>query len=289
LNYLELLNGCKKYIDQEPRDFIYKIATRIVEQCWPDPSQVSEGIATFLLSWNIGYYRYGSLDVDKLQNCIQKWHRELESYRGKYIMGLTEEDEDRVKEIFRDFEIATRRVGRRQAKAPVSAAKALHLLAPNFFPLWDNAIAKAYDCGKMNQEDYVRFMRKMREQIQEVLKSYIEKHGGKEDEAIRAIWDLYPHKIPEKEGKLLKLIDEYNYAKYTIPCLKISQRLREYPNIKKLFKEQYFHDQILNKKEEEWHPLVHLLLKQKPDYTEIEKLITRLKESEDRFKKITQD
>jgi len=29
---------------------------------------------------------------------------------------------------------------------PVSAGKELHLLAPNFFPLWDRYIASGYDC-----------------------------------------------------------------------------------------------------------------------------------------------
>ena len=31
-------------------------------------------------------------------------------------------------------------------KSPAATSRALHLLAPNFFPLWDNWIAQAYGC-----------------------------------------------------------------------------------------------------------------------------------------------
>lgn len=31
-------------------------------------------------------------------------------------------------------------------RSPVGVAKTLHLLAPKFFPLWDEEIAKAYGC-----------------------------------------------------------------------------------------------------------------------------------------------
>jgi hypothetical protein len=46
---------------------------------------------------------------------------------------------------------------------PVGAAKALHLLAPAFFPIWDRTIAPKYRCGLGNRgtngRRYIRFMR----------------------------------------------------------------------------------------------------------------------------------
>ena len=76
----------------------------------------------------------------------------------------------------------------------MAVAKALHLLAPDFFPLWDRAIAIAYGCDYSNEPSgkYLAFCKKMRI-LAEVARCYVSH--------------------PEKS--LLKLMDEYNYAKYT--------------------------------------------------------------------------
>src|SRR5207244_13488329 len=80
-------------------------------------------------------------------------------------------------------------------QSPVAVAKELHLLAPNFLPLWDDKIARAYDCYYNVHPDqrYVAFAYKMR-----ALARQLQEH------------------VPADFGRtFLKLIDEYNYAKYT--------------------------------------------------------------------------
>ena len=77
----------------------------------------------------------------------------------------------------------------------MGAAKALHLLAPQFFPLWDRAIAKAYtlalrERGK-NAERYRLFMVITKRQYEALAREYSTRQN------------------------LLKLLDEYNYAHYT--------------------------------------------------------------------------
>jgi len=73
------------------------------------------------------------------------------------------------------------------AVGQIAAAKVLHLICPNFFPLWDNSIAEAVrneigDKSKLNEKvekfsgrDYVRFMEKIQELISkyEKLLSYL--------------------------------------------------------------------------------------------------------------------
>jgi len=82
----------------------------------------------------------------------------------------------------------------RGRKSPVAVAKALHLLSPKFFPLWDDKIAKAYNCyyNENPAEKYVSFC-KITKAIGEIVKNYI----------IRS------------DKTLIKLTDEYNYSKYT--------------------------------------------------------------------------
>jgi hypothetical protein len=98
--------------------------------------------------------------------------------------SLTDADEEQLLAIFGDFETAL---------GPVGAAKALHLLAPRFMPLWDRAIAAEYtgQLGRMgsNSWRYLRFMRECR--LQSIAA------GG---DAAAA------------DGNILKALDEYNYC-----------------------------------------------------------------------------
>jgi hypothetical protein len=75
----------------------------------------------------------------------------------------------------------------------VGVAKTLHLLAPRFFPPWDNAIARRYGCAYANQpaRAYIRFCEAMRLRVVELT--------GK---------GLPPRHV-------LKKLDEYNYVRYT--------------------------------------------------------------------------
>jgi hypothetical protein len=77
---------------------------------------------------------------------------------------------------------------------PVGTAKALHLLGPGFFPIWDDKIAKAYGClyGKTSSGRYIKFI-------------------GISVEMSKV---LAPH-VHRTDRSILKLMDEYNYAKYT--------------------------------------------------------------------------
>ncbi len=69
-------------------------------------------------------------------------------------------------------------------------------MAPDFFPLWDTEIAKAYKLGKGSEaERYCFFMEITRNQVKSL---------GRDKAAGR---------------NLLKALDEYNYCEYTLPML----------------------------------------------------------------------
>jgi len=81
-------------------------------------------------------------------------------------------------------------------RSPVSVSKGLHFLARSFFPLWDYKIAHEYECGyeKRPAEQYYFFCEKVKH-ISALIKDY---------------------RVCKGSGKsILKLLDEYNYAKYT--------------------------------------------------------------------------
>ncbi|MCK4817070.1 hypothetical protein KA005_14970 [bacterium] len=192
----EFHKGIKKFEKHEKRDAMYKVATFLVSYFWGKPSDMADGLGVLLLTWNQAFYRYGIFDFDILEKSISKNLKSLVEFRKRDITTLSDEDEDKIRNIFDDFIVALQiATGKSKGKkSPVSISKALHLLAPDFFPLWDDKIARAYGCyyGFNPAEKYISFCKIMRWITKEV-KGYIE----------------------SSNKSILKLIDEYNYSKYT--------------------------------------------------------------------------
>jgi len=192
----EFCKGVEEFEKHEARDAMYKVATFLVSHFWGKSSDMSDGLGVLLLTWNQAFYRYGIFNFDKLEECIRNNLQKLENFRNRHISSLSDSDEEEIRDIFNGFLKALQiDSGKSQGrKSPVAVAKALHLLAPNFFPLWDNKIAKAYRCryNKNPAEQYMSFCK--------IMKTMAEKVKGY---------------IPPTEKSTLKLIDEYNYSKYT--------------------------------------------------------------------------
>jgi len=192
----EFHKGFNEFVKHEKRDSMYRVATFLVTHFWGRPSDMADGLGVLLLTWNQAFYRYGILDFDKLEQCITDNLQRIQNFRNRHIFSLSIHDEDDIRDLFNQFldslKINSGKVKGR--KSPVAVAKALHLLAPNFFPLWDDKIARAYGCyySISPAEKYISFCKIMKE-IADKVKDYILKL----DKAI------------------IKLIDEYNYSKYS--------------------------------------------------------------------------
>ena len=119
----------------------------------------------------------------------------IETFRRRHILDFDERDTAEVKKLFEAFLGALRIASgkKKGTQSPVAVAKTLHLLAPGFFPLWDDKIARAYGCYYAGDPvgAYLRFCL-----INQVLAKNVQK-------------------IEESPKTLLKVIDEYNYAKHT--------------------------------------------------------------------------
>ncbi len=175
----------------EPRDLFYRTATELVDIVLRRATSLSlvEAVAVLLQTWNSSFYRYNAFDGQHfldIQELITRYQQVVMGYRQRTIESLADVDEANIKEIFEDFE---------KVLGPVGAAKCLHLLAPRYFPLWDRAIANAYELSLgpkgSNGDRYCCFMR--------ITKKQSEKLGGE------ASIGRNP----------LKAIDEYNYCRYT--------------------------------------------------------------------------
>jgi hypothetical protein len=133
------LEAAKKAFEQnEPRDLFYRAATELVDQAIQGNSSLSlaEALAILLQTWNSAYYRYNAFDNQHftyIENIVKLHYKSLLKIRQRLIETFYDGDEPKIKQVFVDFE---------EVLGPVGAAKCLHLLAPNFFPLWDRAIAR---------------------------------------------------------------------------------------------------------------------------------------------------
>lgn len=193
-------NGYLAYQEKEKRDALYKVATFLVEHFWGKTDDMADSLGVLLLTWNQAFYRYGPFNFDNLEKCLFENLDLFNSFRTRDILSNSFEDEKPIRYLFKQMLVALQicEGAKEGNKSPVAVAKALHLLAPAFFPLWDDPISRAYNCyflsGKFPEDKYITFMKRMK-QIALVVEAYPEVH---------------------QPGKtILKLIDEYNYSKFT--------------------------------------------------------------------------
>lgn len=192
----EFYKEIRKFKKHVKRDAMYNMAAFLVEKYWGDPSKTADALGVLLLTWNQAFYRYGLFDYDKLEESIVKNFQYLEYCRNRDIISLSDSDEKKIMTLFNEFMEALKIVTSKsqERKSAVSASKALHLIAPDFFPLWDYKISREYGCcySYKSAEKYISFCKTMKT-IAEKVKGYIE----------------------DSDKSILKLIDEYNYSKYT--------------------------------------------------------------------------
>ncbi|MCL4266661.1 MAG: hypothetical protein KJ069_25945 [Anaerolineae bacterium] len=192
----EFVRGYMAYEQYEPRDAMYKVATSLIDIHWGRPNDMTDALGVLLLTWNQAFYRYGNFNFYDLEKCIERNLAYLETYRARDMISMHESDETRIRELFFDFLDALQIDGGKSngRKSPVAVSKALHLLAPSFFPLWDVAIAQAYGCHYQHDPvgKYITFF-KIIQQVAIQLRNI----------------------SVTNDKPMTKLIDQYNYAKFT--------------------------------------------------------------------------
>ncbi|HTE86487.1 MAG TPA: hypothetical protein VK821_17340 [Dehalococcoidia bacterium] len=193
-----LSRGCELFEQNEGRDSMYRVATYLLGEgvWWGRCAEMADALTVLLLTWNGAFYRYGPLDTSRLEQCLTQQWKTIANFHNRDIASLGVGDRETLSSLFLAILEATLIAsGTSVKKSPVSAAKALHLLAPAFLPIWDATIAKKYGCGaylQMPTECYWRFCLMMQELTRR----------------------LRPH-IPKSPKTLLKRIDEYNYARFS--------------------------------------------------------------------------
>jgi hypothetical protein len=109
-----------------------------------------------------------------------------------------------ITKIFKNFiNTAKPNENGRNRKNYTGASKALHIINPRFFIMWDEAIRDRYGCRE-NEEGYFNFLLRCQKEIEEIISTYERDY----QEIAERIYEGPPKSI-------VKLLDEYNIAKYT--------------------------------------------------------------------------
>ena len=175
----------------ERRDVFYRAANYLVDQALRGeaPLAVSDALDVLLQTWNRAYYQYHPAQPDhfeRIEALLDRHASWLSHARARTIDSFSPSDGAALEPIFQDFE---------NVLGPVGAAKALHLLAPRFLPLWDRAIAVAYglELGTIgtNGGRYIR--------MTNIAKAQSARLGGDDAAGMN----------------VLKALDEYNYCRFS--------------------------------------------------------------------------
>jgi hypothetical protein len=194
---------------------------RIASLDEPDKSRVSALFGKFMNALQIDVVRFGKSNTRR--GTLQDLKKTLDhlgiAFQGNTFSAAAKsiQDSTTIREMFRfdshnpeSIHLIVSRLNHRTQnyldelslirRSPVAVAKALHLFAPNFFPLWDEKIALAY--GEFDSSDYAGSYFRFSMRVGRLAKKLETRPR------VRAL---------ERESRrsVLKLIDEYNYAKYT--------------------------------------------------------------------------
>ncbi len=217
----ELIEGCRKFHEMEPRDIAYVVSNALVSKNPSDRYYILAGAKIFLLTWNAVYYQRLEEEVkQKLESEIldayeqsRNMLNELKNEKLETLDLNNTHIADIIKECFRIF-------SSKKSIGITGASKVLHLINPKVFMMWDNRIKAAYHKIHPSykkrkepvEECYLEFMKTS----QEIIRSLLEKLSYEEiwEKHLSFLDKNFVNAFPLKEP-LTKMLDECNYMKFT--------------------------------------------------------------------------
>jgi hypothetical protein len=205
LHYSELLRGINAYQTQgeeiaatfpdvpyadDPGDLRYLDVTDAIKSAAGDSQIITRAALPFLKRW----VRRVGFDEAQLLKAYRTVPLDLLTWRLRDISLWS--SKEAIVHAFSQLAETVKYTG---------ASKALHVLNPEFFMMWDEKIRHGYGCYK-NGEGYFNFLLRSQWEVYEIIETYSKEHGP--EPISLQIYQGHPRSE-------LKLLDEYNFAKYT--------------------------------------------------------------------------
>jgi hypothetical protein len=202
ISLTELEKNCRTY-ENNDWDSIYRIAMTLVSEGWSRPPRLQnivDGLNVLLRIWNQQFYGPSCFDEKRLAGWLTAHWSEVNSFRSRDISSFGASDHEAIAGTFTEL-LDVLQKNSNAKRSPVSVAKALHLLAPRFFPIWDSTIAGNWKCpySTLPSVAYIVFCQRTQEFAAPLQKALAA------DNSSRHGWF--------EQKTLLKRIDEYNYVR----------------------------------------------------------------------------
>jgi len=168
-----------------------------------DTIPISERIGIIVNKWGKCRLHIDNARLQKTLKIFQEKYNKM--LRWDIIQVSLWDNHDEIIELFKLFGKNLKSTG---------SSKALHVLNPSFFAMWDDDIRRnGYGCSE-TEEGYFNFLLRSKKEIEEILKTYVNDYGRVNNPGEALSKRIYsPYKGHTKT--ILKLLDEYNWAKYT--------------------------------------------------------------------------
>jgi len=187
---------------KEPRAFCYELSQELIDRArrdsidnWYRDNNTVKAILLLLFCWNFAARITKQLKIQDVVEILDKHRANLRSLEHFSIMDKWESESNKIKAIYTDFKKTFGQTG---------ASKALSLLNPRLFVMWDTKIReflgnkRADKRLRINElgngeepESYLMFLKGIKNIIKEL--------------------DL--HERLENQNDIAKKIDEYHYVK----------------------------------------------------------------------------
>ncbi len=209
MNWQELIKGSELYHLKEKRDYFYDAYMKNKDwHAWESPDLPdSEAILLFkfLNQWSTRYPS-GPEQVIAFKSAYKSVFPAIQMFKGDRLedADLRENKLSQIENIFAKIAYCGSR------SEATGASKILHTILPNFFVMWDASIRPGYAVTGTPQGYAYKFLTRIQKQVNEAIMSYVAEFKCDREAAESLL-------ISKGKGKsIAKLVDEYNYAKFTL-------------------------------------------------------------------------
>jgi len=213
-----LVSRIRSYQRKEPREAVYQVASRAVDQCWAkrDYEMLARAVTALLISWNARVHVGRKTSFDMVSDFIRRNYSELCRLRKLDLHKEPAKFSDRglYDELLRRLTVRSK--NNASLSTPVGTVKALHILAPRYFPLWDREIAaRSGHSISRNPHTYRRFGDEARQLVKRLVQTTLLASRAQSEDAALA-WLKEQTCTRGLRKTWVKFADEYNYVRYVL-------------------------------------------------------------------------
>ena len=216
--YEEIRQRCSKYHERDGYAYDSTLAHYIGRKnqtMWDNPETLdydeAQRLVNFLNAWKTRMPS-DSGNVTCLLSKLRSAVPRLNTLQSKTLLDVNfDEITANGESVSQLIEECFTEIAHTKRYESVGASKMLHAaINPELFVIWDNAIQSGYDLNGVGSEYAHEFLPKMQRIAKQAVKEVRDNEGLSCAAAIQSFTDHC-----EKSYSLAKIIDEYNYTKYT--------------------------------------------------------------------------